>query len=58
MPAEALVAAFPMTSLLMGTPEAEIWKSDELGHLEEDAVKRPSHVVYSLSPSIGSETCV
>lgn len=53
--AEAVVAGFPMTSLLMGTPEAEIWKSDDLGHFEEDAVKRPAHVVYSLAPSVDSE---
>lgn len=51
MLAEPVVAGLPMTSLLRGTPDAEIWKSADLGHCEEEVVKRFEHVVYSLAPS-------
>ena len=41
------VAGLPMTSLSRETPDAAIWKRAVLGHVEDDAVRRPSHVVYS-----------
>ena len=41
-----------MTSLLRGTPDAEIWNKAVFGHVEEEVVKRPEHVVYSLVPSV------
>ena len=50
--ASALVAGFPITSLLAGTPEAMIWKSAVLGQVEDEAVSRPEQVVYSDAPSV------
>jgi hypothetical protein len=45
-------AGLPMTSLLRGTPDAEIWKSAVCGQVELDAVSRPAQVVYSVVPSV------
>lgn len=44
-------AGFPITSLLAGTPDATIWKSAELGQVDDDVVRRPAQVVYSDVPS-------
>ena len=49
--ASLVVAGFPMTSLLSGTPDAAIWKSAVFGHVELDVVSRPAQVVYSDEPS-------
>lgn len=49
--ASPLLAGFPITSLLAGTPEAMIWKSADLGYIEVDVVSRPAQVVYSVEPS-------
>lgn len=57
MLASDAVPGLPITSLLRGTPDAEIWKSAVLGHCEEEVVNRPEHVVYSLDPSL-YERCV
>ena len=46
------VAGLPITSLSRVTPEAAIWKRAELGHVLEDAVRRPLQVVYSEVPSM------
>lgn len=50
--ASAVVAGFPITSLLRETPLAEIWKSAVSGQTDEDAVRRPEQVVYSDVPSV------
>jgi hypothetical protein len=47
------VAGLPITILLSATPLAASWKTAVFGHVLEDAVRRPEHVVYSLVPSIG-----
>ena len=52
--ASPVLAGLPMTTLLSGTPEAMIWKTAELGQVEEDAVSRPAQVVYSVEPSVGA----
>jgi len=44
------VPGLPITSLFRENPLASISKSAELGLLEVDEVKRPSHVVYSSAP--------
>ena len=49
------VAGLPITSLSSVTPEAAIWKRAELGHVLEDAVRRPLQVVYSEVPSMIGE---
>ncbi len=50
--ASLLVAGFPMTSLLDGTPDAAIWNRAVWGQVELDAVSRPEQVVYSEVPSV------
>jgi hypothetical protein len=50
--ASAVVAGFPMTILFSVTPAAAIWKTDVLGQVEEEAVRRPVQVTYSLTPSV------
>ena len=47
----AVVAGFPITSLLAGTPFAMIWKSAVCGQVLDDAVRRPAQVEYSDWPS-------
>ena len=46
------LAGLPITSLLLSTPFASIWKSAVSGQVEEDLVRRPSQVVYSVVPSV------
>lgn len=48
--ASLVVAGLPITSLFRDTPEAAIWKRAELGQAEDDAVRSPAHVVYSVVP--------
>ena len=49
--ASPVLAGFPMTSLLNGSPEAAIWKRAVSGQVELDAVRSPAQVVYSEVPS-------
>jgi hypothetical protein len=49
--ASSWVAGFPIMSLSCGTPEAAISNSEVLGQAEDDFLKRPVQVVYSLLPS-------
>ena len=46
------VPGLPITSLSRVTPLAEIWKSAVSGQVDEEAVRRPAHVVYSVTPSV------
>ena len=48
-------AGLPITSFDSGTPFAAIWKSAVCGHVLDEAVRSPGHVVYSLVPSIALE---
>ena len=50
--ASEVVPGLPITSLSRETPLAEIWKSAVSGQVDEEAVKRPAHVVYSVAPSV------
>lgn len=50
--ASPVVAGFPMTSLFNGTPLAAIWKRAEFGQVEDELVKSPAQVVYSVIPSV------
>lgn len=50
--ASEVVPGFPITSLLRETPLAAIWKRAVWGQADEEAVKRPAHVVYSVAPSV------
>jgi len=50
LPASAAVAGFPMTSLFKGTPFAAIWNRADSGHWDEDVVRSPAQVVYSVTP--------
>jgi hypothetical protein len=45
-----VVAGLPITILFSGTPLAAIWKTAVLGHVLDDAVRRPEQVVYSEVP--------
>lgn len=49
--ASACVPGFPITSLFCETPDEAISKTDVLGQVLDEAVKRPSQVVYSVAPS-------
>lgn len=49
--ASPVVAGFPMTSLLSGTPLAAIWKRAEFGQVLDELVNNPEQVVYSVWPS-------
>ena len=51
--ASAVVCGLPMMSFSLGTVSA-ISKMDDLGHWLDDWVRRPSHVVYSDSPSVST----
>lgn len=49
--ASPVLPGLPMTILLSGTPATElIWKTADEGKVEEDAVRRPAQVVYSVVP--------
>ena len=50
LPASEVVAGFPITSLFNDTPFAAIWNNADSGHMLEDMVRRPSQVVYSVTP--------
>ena len=53
--ASPVLAGFPMTSLLSGTPEAAIWNKAVFGQVELDAVSKLAQVVYSDVPSTTQE---
>jgi len=44
--ASTLVAGFPITNFSKVIPTAAIWKSEVSGHVEDDFVRSPEHVVY------------
>ena len=46
------MAGLPITSLLSETPLAAIWKRAVSGQADVEVVKRPAHVVYSVTPSV------
>lgn len=50
--ASEVVPGLPITSLSRETPLAEIWKRAVSGQADEEVVKRPAHVVYSVVPSV------
>ena len=49
--ASPVVPGFPITSLSRSTPLAAIWKSALSGQDDDDEVRRPEQVVYSVVPS-------
>ena len=53
--ASAVVPGLPITNLSSETPLAEIWNRAVSGQVDEEAVKRPEHVVYSVAPSLCEE---
>lgn len=50
--ASEVVAGFPIKSLFKLTPLAAIWKRAVSGQADDEAVRRPAHVVYSEVPSV------
>ncbi len=49
--ASAVVPGFPIISFDPSTPFAIIWNSAVSGHVDDEAVRSPSQVVYSEVPS-------
>lgn len=49
--ASLTVAGFPMTSLLRGTPDEAISKTEDPGQVLDDCVSRPAQLAYSWTPS-------
>ena len=47
-------AGFPMTSLCKGIPLSAIWKRADFGQVEDEFVRSPAQVVYSLAPSVAN----